>query len=479
VNTRIVLAAGLLGMAAYPAAAQQPAVNDRVVQGLSSRYLPPTCGLKAGHFKVSSGATYLKTGVETEVPANKTRVLASGQKVLLEAIQQNGQEKNPAAWYYLGRIYLQQGDLAGADTAFTKAEALSPACKKDISAQRYNGWVPLVNAGINFAKEQKNDSALALFREANTIYRDKPNAYSAAAVILANNKMDDSAIVYLQKAADIATAANMAEDRNQATFNLAAVLQRQNRNEEAAAALERYLGWVPKDVEAKRALAGIYRATGKLDKAKALEAEPGVGAAAATPAAGTGEAGAMNAAIALYNAKKYDSAATAFEQIVAAEPYNRDALYGLANAYIGLKKGPQLAQTAARLVAIEPLNDDVLRMLATGQRMAKKEATANKTAMQVIAMPVSIAVKEFAPAADGASVKGTATGRDAQNSRGKPIAPKPFTVIFEFLDSKGTVVGNQEVQVPALKTGETHPIEAKAQAAGISAWRYKALQAKS
>jgi tetratricopeptide (TPR) repeat protein len=476
VNTKIVLAAGLLGVVAYPAAAQQPTVNERVVQGLPPRYLPPTCSMKAGHFKVSSGATYLKTGVETGVPANKTRALASGQKVLLEAIQQNGQEKNPAAWYYLGRVYLQQGNLVGADSAFTKAEALSPGCKQDISAQRYNGWVPLVNAGINFAKEQKNDSALALFREANTIYRDKPQAYAAAAVILANNKMDDSAIVYLQKAADIATAANMAEDRNLATFNLAAVLQRKNRNEEAAAALERYLGWVPKDVEAKRALAGIYRATGKVDKAKALEAEVGVAPpAAGSPAAGAGPSGAMTAAIALYNAKKYDSAATGFEKVVAAEPYNRDALYGLANSYIGLKKGPQLAQTAARLVAIEPLNDDVLRMLATGQRMAKKEASANKTAMRVIAMPVSITVSEFAPAADGASVKGIATGRDAQNSRGKPIAPKPITVIFEFLDSKGTVVGNQEIQVPALKVGETHPVEAKAQGAGISAWRYKTL----
>jgi tetratricopeptide (TPR) repeat protein len=431
--------------------------------------------MKAGHFKVSSGATYLKTGVETGVSANKTRALASGQKVLLEAIQQNGQEKNPASWYYLGRVYLQQGNLAGADSAFTKAEALSPGCKQDISAQRYNGWVPLVNAGINFAKEQKNDSALALFREANSIYRDKPQAYSAAAVILANNKMDDSAIVYLQKAIEIATAANMAEDRNLATFNLAAVYQRENRNEEAGAALERYLGWVPNDVPAKRALAGIYRATGKLDKAKALEAEVGVAPpAAGPPAAGAGQAGAMTAAIALYNAKKYDSAATAFEKVVAAEPYNRDALYGLANSYIGLKKGPQLAQTAARLVAIEPLNDDVLRMLATGQRMAKKEASANKTAMQVIAMPVSITVTEFAPAADGASVKGTATGREAQNSRGKPIAPNPITVIFEFLDSKGTVLSNQEVQVPALKVGEAHPIEAKAQGAGISAWRYKA-----
>jgi len=473
VNTRIALAAGLLVAGVAPAGAQQPTVNERVVQGLPSKYVPPTCGVKPGHFKVSSGATYLKTGVETEVAANKARALASGQKVLLESIQQNGQEKNPAAWYYLGRVYLQQGDLAGADSAFTKAETLMPACKQDISAQRYNGWVPLVNAGITFAKGQKNDSALALFREANGIYRDKPQAYSAAAVILANNRMDDSAIVYLQKAAEIATTANMPEERNQATFNLAAVLQRENRNDEATAALERYVEWVPTDVEAKRALAGLYRTTGKVDKAKALEAEVGAPPAAAGASAGTGQAAAMNAAIALYNGKKYDSAATAFEQIVAAEPNNRDALYGLANSYIGLKKGPLLAQTATRLAAIEPLNDDVLRMLATGQRMSKKESLANKTAMQVIAMPVSVTITEFAPTAEGGSVKGTATGREAMDAQGKPIAPKPIVVIFEFLDKTGSVVGNQEVQIPALKAGEAQPVEAKVQAAGVAAWRYK------
>lgn len=472
-NTRIVLASGLLAVSTSAAGAQQPAGNSRVVQALPSRYIPPECGLKAGHFKVSSGATYLKTGVETGVPANKARALSSGQKVLLEAIQQNDQEKNPAAWYYLGRIYLQQGDLTGADSAFTKAEALSPACKQDIAGQRYNGWVPLVNAAITFGKEQKNDSALALFRQANSIYRDKPQAYSGAAVIFANKRQDDSAIVYLQKAVEIATAAKMAEERNQATFNLAAVLQRSNRNEEAIAALERYLGWVPNDVEAKRALAALYRTTGKTDQAQKLEAEVGAPPAAAAQPAGTGQAAAMNAAIALYNAKKYDSAATAFEQVVAAEPFNRDALYGLANAYIGLKKGPQLAQTATRLSEIEPLNEDVLKMLATGQRMAKKESLANKTAMKVISLPVTIAVTEFAPTAQGASVKGTATGREAQTARGKPVAPKPVAVSFEFLGNKGNVVATQDLQVPALKPGESQPIEVKAQGAGIAAWRYK------
>jgi tetratricopeptide (TPR) repeat protein len=398
-------------------------------------------------------------------------VLASGEKVLLEAIQ-SGQEKNPAAWYYLGRIYLQRGDIVGADTALTKAEALSPGCKQDISQTRYVAWVPLVNAGIEFAKVQNNDSALALFRQANTIYRDKPSAYLNSGVIFANMGQTDSAIAYWQKASEIGERTNAVEDRNAAARNLGAVYQRVNRHKEAIPVLEKYLSWVPNDVEVKRALASSYRATGQTDKAAAIEKEVGAAPAGAGASPASASAGAMNAAIALYNAKKYDSAATAFDKVLTTEPYNRDALYGLANSYIGLKS-PKLADVAARLVAIEPLNDEIVRMQANGLRMAKKEAQANKAAIQVLSMPVTIAVTQFAPTPAGASITGTATGREAQTAQGKPVAAAPITLIFEFLDAKGTVVANQEVPIPALKPGQAQPIEAKAQGAGIAAWRYK------
>jgi tetratricopeptide (TPR) repeat protein len=440
---------------------------------MPTKYAPPKCELKAGHYKVSSGATYLKTGIETEVPANRTRALASGEKVLLEAIQQNGQDKNPAAWYYLGRIYLQRGDIVGADSAITKAETLSPACKQDFSQERYIAWVPLINAGIEFAKVQNNDSALALFRQANTIYRDKPSGYLNSGVIFANTGQTDSAIAYWQKAAEIGERTNAVEDRNAATRNLGAVYQRVGRHKEAIAVLEKYLTWVPQDTEVKRALASSYRATGETEKAAAIEKEVGPGpaaAGAASPAAGS--AAALNAAIGLYNEKKYAEAAAAFEKVLATEPYNRDALYGLANSYIGLKN-PKLADVATRLVAIEPLNDEIVRMQANGLRMAKKETQANKAAVRVLSMPITIAVTQFAPTAAGASITGTATGREAQTAQGKPVAAAPVTVIFEFLDPKGTVVANQEVEIPALKPGQSQPIEAEGQGAGIAAWRYK------
>ena len=472
-RTRIVAALTLLGLVSGGSAVAQTVINERVAKGMPSKYTPPTCGVKSGHFKVQSGATYLKTGIETEVPENRVRALANGKKVLLEAVEQNQQEKNPALWYYLGRIYLQQGDIVGADTALTKAEAMLPACKKDISEVRYTGWVPLVNAGIEFTKAEKNDSALALYREANAIYRDKPVSFLNAGVIFANANQVDSAIVYFQKASQVAEQTNAVEDRNAATRNWGALLQRSGRHQEAIPVLEKYVAWVPKDVEVKRALASSYRATGQNDKAKVIEDEVGVAPPAPGQAApGAASADEMSAAVQLYNEKKYAEAAAAFEKVLVTEPYNRDALYGLANAYVGLKS-PKLADAAARLVAIEPVNEEAVRLLANGLRMAKKETQANKTAVQLLGMPTSVKVTRFAPTTDGASITATATGREGENAQGKPLVAKPITLIFEFLDPKGAVVGNQEIQVPALKAGASHPIEVKAQGQGIAAWRYK------
>lgn len=473
-KTRIVSAAVLFLLFSGAPVRAQTVINDRVVKEMPSKYTPPTCGIKAGHFKVQSGATYLKTGVETAVPENRARALASGKKVLLEAAEQNSQDKNPALWFYLGRIYLQQGDLAGADSALTKAEALLPACKKDISDVRYLGWVPLVNAGITFTKEEKNDSALALYRLANSIYRDKPLAFLNAGVIFANTGQTDSAIVNFQKASEIAEQTNSVEDRNLATRNWGALLQRTGRHKEAVPVLEKYVAWVPKDVDVKRALATSYRATGQNDKAAAIEKEVGAAppAAGAAGAAGSAAGAEMAAAIALYNEKKYAEAAAAFEKVLVTEPNNRDALYGLSNAYVGLKS-PKLADAAGRLAAIEPLNDDAVRMLANGQRLAKKESAANKTAVLLIGTPTTIKVTQFAPTPAAAAITGTATGREAQTAQGKPVAPKPYTLVFEFLDGKGAVVANQEVQVPALKPGESQPVEVKAEGSGIAAWRYK------
>lgn len=469
----------LLPLAATAAEAQQRVMSDRVAKAMPAAYRAPDCGLKSGHFKVSSGATYLKTSIETDVPENKERALENAEKVLLESMRQNNQASNPAAWYYLGRVYLQRGDLVGADTALTRAEKMAPDCAKEIDGYRQNAWVALIKGGNGFEEQKNLDSALALYTQAGVIFRKSPIPYYQAASVFNEQGKTDSAAAYYGKA--VAAGANATDTtekkiRDRSAFNQGALLLNAQKHAEAAKVFEEYLQRMPNDIEAKRGLAAAYRGLGQADKAQALEQQivaAGGSAAGAAGGGGAGSADLMNVGVNLYNDKKYAEAAEAFAKVSAAEPHNRDALFNLANTYLALKDGAKLLATAQRLSAIEPLSENSLKLVGEGYKQAGNVDEAVKTAEQVLALPVDVRVTDFTSAAGGASLSATATGREAQTAAGKPIPPTPAAITVEFLDAKGTPVGSQDVQIPALKAGQTHEIKAAAQGAGIAAWRYK------
>ena len=469
----------LLPLAATAAEAQQRVMSDRVAKAMPAAYRAPDCGLKSGHFKVSSGATYLKTSIETDVPENKERALENAEKVLLESMRQNNQASNPAAWYYLGRVYLQRGDLVGADTALTRAEKMAPDCAKEIDGYRQNAWVALIKGGNGFEEQKNLDSALALYTQAGVIFRKSPIPYYQAASVFNEQGKTDSAAAYYGKA--VAAGANATDTtekkiRDRSAFNQGALLLNAQKHAEAAKVFEQYLQRMPNDIEAKRGLAAAYRGLGQADKAQALEQQivaAGGSAAGAAGGGGAGSADLMNVGVNLYNDKKYAEAAEAFAKVSAAEPHNRDALFNLANTYLALKDGAKLLATAQRLSAIEPLSENSLKLVGEGYKQAGNVDEAVKTAEQVLALPVDVRVTDFTSAAGGASLSATATGREAQTAAGKPIPPAPAAITVEFLDAKGTPVGSQDVQIPALTAGQTHEIKAAAQGAGIAAWRYK------
>ena len=476
----------LVAIADRASAQQQRVIDDRIAKSMPTSYRAADCGIKPNHFKVGSAAGYLKSAIETDVPESKVRILGQGQKVLYEAIQDNGQAKNPAAWYYLGRIYLNQGDLYGADSALTKAAQLAPNCSGEINNYRKNAWVGLIRAGSKFEDEKNADSALALYREAGVIYQGSPVTYYQIAAILNDKGQVDSAAAYFGKAA--AAPANPKDTteikfRDRSAFNEGAILLNKKNYAGAAAAFERYLKWVPADNEAKRGLAAAYRGQGQTEKAQALEKElvnaagaggaapAGGGAGGAAPGAGAQDM--MSVGVNLYNDKKYAEAAAAFEKAVAAEPNNRDALSNLSNTYLALKDGPKLLATASKLVAIEPMSETALKLQGEGYKQAGKVDAAVKIAEQVLALPIDVKVSDFTPSGAGAALTATATGRDAQTPSGKPIAPAPVGLVFEFLDASGGVVTTQETQVPALKAGAAQDVKLSAQGAGITGWRYK------
>jgi len=480
VKATIASACVALAVGVLPAAAQQQqqVLSDRVAKSMPSRYQAPECGLKAGHFKVSSGASYLKSGIENSVPDNQRRSYESGETVLGEAIVQNGQDKNPAAWYYLGRIYLQQGDIIGADTALARASQMAPTCDKEITAYRQNAWVALIKGGNTFEEQKNLDSALVLYRQAGMMLHTSAIPYYQAANVFNTKGQTDSAAAYFGKA--VAAAANATDTtevniRNRSAFNRGALLLNGQKYPESVKAFEQYLQWVPNDNEAKRGLAGAYRGAGDVAKAQALEQQvvAAGGAAAAGEGAGTGSQDLMNIGVNFYNEKKYADAATAFEKVVQAEPYNRDALFNLTNTYLALKDGPKLLTTAQKLAELEPMNENILKLVGEGYKQSKKVNEAVSTAEKVLALPIDVKVTEFAPTASGATLTATATGRAAQTAAGKPIPPKPLTLTFEFLNASGGVVGSQDVQVPALQAGATQDIKAAGQGQGIAGYRYK------
>src|SRR5206468_9411351 len=181
---------------------------------------------KPGHYLVNSGQLYLKSASEARFDDQRQKDLRDAQRVLAQALTSGSQEKNPAAWYYLGHYYILTNDAEGADSAFTKAEALKPDCKDDIASWRRVVWVPTFNAGVAAWQANNTDSAIKSFRRANSMLPNEPTGFKYMATLFYNAGQSDSAVLYFRKAADIAaTNPKFAQDRKDVLFNLGRIQQ--------------------------------------------------------------------------------------------------------------------------------------------------------------------------------------------------------------------------------------------------------------
>ena len=480
---RTLVAATLLGMTAAPLAAQTGVVaqaggrNAAVATAMRNAFAKleaPRCdGIDKGlHFKVSSGKVYLKTGLETPIDENKMRALDNGERVITEAITQNGQAGNAGAWYYLGRIYLQKGDIAGADSAFDRTLKLAPQCKDDVNGYTRAAWAAIVNPGVDAMKAQQTDSAAKLFRLANSLFNEAPHAYFYLASIAYEKDDMQQALAYFDSALATPKDPKTPEVHAQAQFNKGIVLLKLNRGQEALPPLREYAAAHPGDKAALRALFNAYQATGMTDSAAVIarQLEAAGDSAARAPVA---QATAFSKAVELFNAEKYAEAAKEGEAAIIEEPNNRDVYYLLTQSYYQTKNGPALVKAGEKLVQLDPMNDRALQMLGFGYGLTNNSKAAVATRLRLNALPITISQVNVAPAADGVTLTATATGRNATDAGGKAIAPAPVTLVFEFVNKDDAVVATQEVAIPAHKSGETHQISATGKGTGIVSWRYK------
>jgi Flp pilus assembly protein TadD len=499
-TTRAAILVLSAALAAGPLAAQQ-GINLRLAQGQPAKYTPPLCPLKAINSKVKKGEEVLRKAYEAKAPADKATLLADARQNLVTAITAEAQGDNAAAWYYLARVALLRGDAAETDSAFTKAEALVPACEIDITQYRQNNWAMLANTAIEFQKKEQMDSAMALFRDASLLFRGLPHVYSNMGVVFHNASQDDSAAVYFGKAMEIAEKdTTLTEDRNAAAINYAIMLQRTGKHPDAIKVLRKYLAWKPGDSDAQRSLAAAFRGAGMADSAEALEGVM-VAQFAKTNLDSLDTHDLMAVGVSAFNAQRYPDAEVAFAKAVKRNPWARDARYNLANAYyamsgqahakadtlrkakavdsaaaydaIAARHDQALVGEAAKLLEMEPMNEDVLRLLAQGQRALKQNEAVLKTAEKLIALPFSIEVKTFHLGQGTAKLTADAVGRSPQDPTGKPLKPAPVTIVLEFVDSAGAVADTKEVTIPVVAPEARHPFTVDAKGTGITGWRYR------
>ncbi len=478
-------------------------------RAVAQGWIPPTCGLKAGHYLVNSAVLYLKSASTTQFADQKTRDLKDANRVLNQALTSGGQQKNPAAWYYLGRYYVLQQDLVGADSAFTQAAQLAPGCKADIEFWRRALWGPVFNAGVQAWQAGNTDSAIATFRRANQIYTIEPTGFTYLGTLFANANQPDSAAKYFKLALPAAADQKYAKERRDALFNVARVYHAAQRWDDAAAAYREYLAIYPSDVQALAGLAVVLSRSGKRGEALALygqildhadsanaqdlfaagraifEAVPSAPDTAQLGGQCRSEARSNRAltvrqiaarcdsvtsrAMQEFNASaasQYRLVAKAYEAGLAKNPYDREALYTLAGTSYLLGDTARMKGAAQWLLAVDPLNRESLRMVAQFWQLKGKGDSTLHYLRIADSLPLGVTVGTFTPDDQGALLEGLFT-----NARSKPSAPA--TVTFEFLNAKGDVVASKAQDVPSIEAGGNQAFTIKVQGAEIAAWRYR------
>ncbi len=481
-------------------------------QAQTTGWAAPKCDLKPAHFLVNGGLLHLQNASKTKFDDQRTKELQDAQRVLVQAVTTGGQEKNPAAWYYLGRYYIMVNDAAGMDTAFTKAEALKPDCKADIDVWRRYLWVPTFNAGVAAWQANNNDSAIASFRRAASLLPNEPTSYKYLATLYYNAGQADSALAYFRRTAEVAAKdPKFAQDRKDALYNLGRIQHSLQRWPDAQATYTEYLSLYPSDPEVLAALGSVLMQRGNKDSAftiyrqiiakadsmgyvpllrtgveisQSVPDEPDTGSAgtscrtqartvrpALTPARIRARCDSvtkdMYRAHTQSSREAFQLAAQALDASLKLNPYYRETLIHRTNVALGMQDSATALAMARRLIVIDPMNRTSIRMAAFAQQLnGKVDSTLHYLRLADSMLLVDVTISQFDSSETGREIKGIIT-----NVRPKPNAP--FNLVFDFVNAKNEVLETDTVQVAAIAAGQSQAFELKPKGATIAAWRYK------
>jgi len=455
---------------------------------------PPQCRNLSyrSNFRLNGADRYLAQADHAAYASDKQRNTNDALRVLGEAARAGGADQ-VTLWFMFGRAYVLNGDFAGADSAWTRAYALTdPDCRREIQRLRQNAAAPLLTAAVSLVQEDKSDSALTLLRRASQIFRSDPAGYMYAASIFLGKEQQDTSAHFADSAAWYFRLASKAGDnpsraglRALAAFNATRLLERGSHYAAAESVYRDFLSTAPNDVRARAGLAGTLMAQNHAEQATAIYDSI------------LSSADSIDS-FTLFRQHRYEMAARAIELGLVKNPGNRDALFNLTNAYLAANDTVKQLEAARRLVAVDPNNRTSLALLAGGyQRVASRHRAAGERAVaandtaqvrrirpiiqayqdstlsvlsRADSLPWEIVVQSFDPRDTSVTLRGA-----VQNLRDRELPALPLTV--EFLDGHGQVIATEHVDVPALnpqgQPGASYDFTITANGRGILAYRYR------
>ncbi len=303
---------------------------------------------------------------------------------------------NPKAYLLAGKTYVLMGNAAAADSMFDQAESLWPEYSKEIEPDRLQLWIREYNAGILAVRENKQDEALAHFENATQVFDKRPGAHLNLAQIYARKQENEKAIGAYRAALQIIAkpenravlkpeeVKQWAELEETSTFNLAQLLATTGKNEDALRAYQEFIARNPTNSMAKMNVAVVLSRMEKTEEAAKIYNE--------LLGMDLSDLEFFNVGVGLYRANQHTQAADAFRKAIAKNPYLRDAYYNLAQATYGqaadleeqkvkakgaelkafdeklMAKYKELGEITEKLRTIDPANRNVLALQARAYR---------------------------------------------------------------------------------------------------------------
>jgi tetratricopeptide (TPR) repeat protein len=420
-------------------------------------------GLKYSNFRLNSAKLYLDNAARFQRtdPQRSVAELGHALQQVTEAVRMGGGDQM-TQWFFFGEIALMRGDLVGADSMFTHAEARTDStCRREMVRLRRNEWAPLVNGAINQLAANNQDSAVSLLRRSTIIFRESPVAYLRLAAIFAGRDQTDSAIAYFKIAGRSGDTPREQEFRLAALFSAARLQQGLERWADAEATFRDYRRLAPQDLAGVAGFGGVLAAQNKTAEADAV-----LDTLRMLSDTVTSYDVLFNTATELFRSSRYALAARLYERGLTLNRCDRDGLYNLTNTYLAMRDSSKLFQTAQRLVAADSMNRMSIERLAAAYQLNGNPQRTLATLLRRDSLPWTFEATRFDPADTSATVAGVVGNQ-------LPRTHPAFTLTIEFLNGACEVVSSAPVSVPELATAGQHRFTVTGRGRGIMAYRYK------